>query len=163
MCRAKSLYFVFSLLALELVSCNKDNNNNNNSTNPTLQSQVVGNWKLVKEHWQISNNQDTVITSWSTTSGSSIPPTIEFGNQVSGQWFTGGMDKMSWGGPSINPFTRGSTQVNSMWAIEASTNRLIGAANAKYDVVHIDANSMILSQENLNNQYAFDTLWLERY
>lgn len=163
MCRAKSLFFVFSLLALELVSCNKDNNNNNNSTNPTLQSQVVGNWKLVKEHWQISNNQDTVITSWSTTSGSAIPPTIEFGNQVSGQWFTGGMDKMSWGGPSINPFTRGSTQVNSMWAIEASTNRLIGAANAKYDVVHIDANSMILSQENLNNQYAFDTLWLERY
>jgi len=162
MYRAKRFSLAFVLLVLELVSCNKDNNNNN-STNPTLQSQVVGNWKLVKEHWQISNNQDTVITSWSTSSGSAIPPTIEFGNQVSGQWYTGGMDRMSWGGPSINPFTRGSAQVNSMWAIEATTNRLIGAANAKYDVVHIDANSMILSQENLNNQYAFDTLWLERY
>jgi hypothetical protein len=50
----------------------------------------------------------------------------------------------------------------SMWAIEASTNRLIGAAGAKYDVVYIDANSMILSQENINTQYSFDTLWLEK-
>jgi hypothetical protein len=73
------------------------------------------------------------------------------------------MDRMSWGGPSSWSFTRGSTHVNSMRAIEAITNRLIGAANAKYDVVHIDANSMILSQENMNNQYSFDTLWLERY
>jgi hypothetical protein len=163
MYRAKTLYFLFFLLSLELVSCNKDSNNNNNSTNPTLQSQVVGNWKLVKEHWSLSYNQDTILTSWSTTSGSAIPPTIEFGNQISGAWFTGGMDRMSWGGPSSWSFTRGSTHVNSMWAIEASTNRLIGAANAKYDVVHIDANSMILSQENMNNQYSFDTLWLERY
>ena len=93
---AKRLYFVFFLLAFELISCNKDNNNYN-STNPTLQSQVVGNWKLVKEHWQISNDQDTVITLWSTNSGSAIPPTIEFGNKVSGQWYTGGMDKMAWG------------------------------------------------------------------
>ena len=155
------LYSVLALIILELVSCNHYNNNNN-SSNPTLQSQVVGNWKLVKEHWQISNNQDTVITSWSTSSGSAIPPTIEFGNQLLGPWYSGGMDRMSWGGPSINPFTRGSVQTNSLWAIEANTNRLIGAAYAKYDVVYIDASSMVLSQENINNQYSFDTLWLEK-
>ena len=56
-----SQYSVIAVIILELVSCN--HYNNNNSSNPTLQSQVVGNWKLVKEHWQISNNQDTVITS----------------------------------------------------------------------------------------------------
>ena len=155
------LYSVLALIILELVSCNHYNNNNN-SSNPTLQSQVVGNWKLVKEHWQISNNQDTVITSWSTSSGSAIPPTIEFGNQLLGPWYSGGMDRMSWGGPSINPLTRGSVQTNSLWAIEANTNRLIGAAYAKYDVVYIDASSMVLSQENINNQYSFDTLWLEK-
>jgi hypothetical protein len=160
-----SICVILVVILFSFESCKKDsnnNNNNNNSTTPTLQSQVIGTWKLVKEHWQISNNQDTVITSWSTSNGSAIPPSIEFGNQVSGQWYTGGMDRMSWGGPSINPFTRGSSQVNSMWAIEASTNRLIGAANSKYDVVYIDANSMVLSQENLNNQYSFDTLWLEK-
>lgn len=156
-----SYSFFVVLFFLQLLSCNDPNNNN--PTIPTLQSQVVGNWKLVKEHWQLSNNQDTIITSWSTSNGSAIPPTIEFQSQVLGQWLSGGMDKMGWGGPAINPFTRGSSQVNSLWAIEASTNRLIGAANAKYDVVYIDANSMILSQENLNNQYSFDTLWLERY
>jgi hypothetical protein len=156
-------YIFLVLFFLQLCSCNEENNSNNNSTNPTLQSQVVGNWKLVKEHWQLSNNQDTIITSWSTSSGAAIPPTIEFGTQVLGQWLSGGIDKMGWGGPALNPFTRGSSQVNSLWAIEASTNRLIGAAAAKYDVVYIDANNMVLSQENANNQYSFDTLWLERY
>jgi hypothetical protein len=156
-----SNFSVLVLCFLLLYSCNQGNNNN--PTNPTLQSQVVGNWKLVKEHWQLSNNQDTIITSWSTSSGAAIPPTMEFGNQVLGQWLSGGMDKMGWGGPAINPFTRGSSQVNSLWAIEPGTNRLIGAAYAKYDVVYIDANNMVLSQENLNNQYSFDTLWLERY
>ena len=156
-----SLYSFLALIILELVSCTQYNNNNN-SSNLTLQSQVVGNWKLVKEHWQISNNQDTVITSWSTSSGSAIPPVIEFGNQLLGPWNSGGMDRMSWGGPSINPFTRGSGQVDALWAINASTNRLVGAAYSSYEVVHIDANSMILSQEGLNNQYSFDTLWLEK-
>ena len=150
------------LICLQLLSCNDPNNNN--SATPTLQSQVVGNWKLVKEHWQgYGNNTDTIITSWSTSSGAAIPPTIEFGTQVLGQWFSGGLDKMGWGGPAYNPFTRGSSQVNSLWAIEASTNRLIGAGLSKYDVVYIDENNMILSQENLNNQNSFDTLWLERF
>ena len=156
-----SLYSVLALIILELVSCTQYNNNNN-SSNPTLQSQVVGNWKLVKEHWQISNNQDTVISSWSTSIGSAIPPTIEFGNQLLGPWNSGGMDRMGWGGPCLNPFTRGANGSPTMWAIEASTNRLIGAGLAKYDVIHIDANTMILSQENINNQYSFDTLWLEK-
>jgi hypothetical protein len=156
-----SLYSVLALIILELVSCTQYNNNNN-SSNPTLQSQVVGNWKLVKEHWQLSNNNDTVITSWSTLEGAVIPPTIEFGNQILGPWYSGGADRMSWGGPVINPFTRGNIQVDALWAIDASTNRLIGAAYASYDIVHIDANSMILSQEGLNNQYSFDTLWLEK-
>ena len=165
--REISICVILVVLLFSFESCKKDNtnnnNNNNNSTTPTLQSQVIGTWKLVKEHWQISNNQDTVLTSWSISSGSAIPPTIEFGSQLSGGWYLGGMDKMGWGGPCLNPFTRGANGSPSMWAIEASTNRLIGAGLAKYDVVHIDANSMILSQENLNNQYAFDTLWLERY
>ena len=160
----RRILLVLSAIVFVLFSCEKQgNNNNNNSSNPTLQSQVVGNWKLVKEHWQLSNNADTIITSWSTSSGSTIPPTVEFGNQLSGQWYTGGMDKMGWGGPCLNPFTRGANGSPTMWAIEASTNRLIGAGLAKYDVVHIDANTMILSQENANNQYSFDTLWLERY
>jgi hypothetical protein len=73
------------------------------------------------------------------------------------------MDKMGWAAPCLNPFTRGANGSPSTWAIEASTNRLVGGALAKYDVVHIDANSMILSQENANNQYSFDTLWLQRY
>jgi hypothetical protein len=156
---------VIVVFFFSLQSCKKDTNNNNNSNNsttPTLQSQVIGTWKLVKEHWQISNNQDTVLTSWSTSTGSSIPTTIEFGSQVLGQWYSGGLDNMFWGGPSTNPFTRGSGSVNALWAIEANTNRLVGAAYAKYDVVYIDANSMVLSQENLNNQYSFDTLWLEK-
>ena len=110
----------------------------------------------------MSNNQDTILTSWSTSSGAAIPPTMEFGNQLSGQWYTGGMDRMGWGGPCLNPFTRGANGAPSMWSIEASTNRLIGAAGAKYVVVHIDANTMILSQENFTSNNSFDTLWLER-
>ena len=69
---------------------------------------------------------------------------------------------MSWGGPCSNPLSRGNIQVNSMWSIQANTNKLLGAANAIYSVVHLDANSMILSQENATLQSAFDTLWLER-
>lgn len=152
-------YFLFSFTLLLFTGCKKENKN---PMQKTLQTQVIGTWKLVKEHWQISNNQDTILTSWSTQSGAAIPPTIEFGNQVSGQWYTGGMDRMSWGGPCSNPLSRGNIQVNSMWSIQANTNKLLGAANAIYSVVHLDANSMILSQENATLQSAFDTLWLER-
>jgi hypothetical protein len=165
---AIKLFFCF-LTLIALTSCNKEvdnntnnNNNNNNNNTPSLETQVIGTWKLVKEHWQLSNNSDTILTSWSTSSGSAIPPTFEFGSQLSGGWYLGGMDKMGWGGPCLNPFTRGANGSPSMWAIEASTNRLIGAGGAKYDVVQIDANSMILSQENMNNQYSFDTLWMQK-
>jgi hypothetical protein len=153
---------VFVLLTLTLESCKKENKTNASPIIKTLQSQIIGNWKLVKEHWQQSNNNDVVLTSWSTSTNSAIPPTIEFGSQALGSWFNGGVDKMSWGGPIINPYTRGSVKVNALWQIEASTDRLIGGGNAKYTVVYIDANNMILSQENFSMNNSYDTLWLER-
>jgi hypothetical protein len=91
-----SILAILVFSTFNFVSCKKDNNsnnttttttsgnNNNNTNNSTLYSQVVGKWKLVKEHWQLSNNADTILTSWSTSAGSTIPPTIEFGSQLSG-------------------------------------------------------------------------------
>ena len=154
---------LFVFCTLTIASCKKEEENSNTNNIKVTQSQISGNWKLVKEHWQLSNNQDMVLTSWSTNSGDAIPPTIEFGTQILGSWFSGGMDRMSWGGPIIDPTTRGSDGVNALWQIEASTDRLIGAGNSKYKVVYIDANSMILSQENVSVNNSYDTLWLERY
>jgi hypothetical protein len=162
--KSKTLIFlsVFVFCTLTIASCKKEEENNNTTNNKVTQGQISGNWKLVKEHWQLSNNQDMVLTSWSTNSGDAIPPTIEFGTQILGSWFSGGMDRMSWGGPIIDPTTRGSDGANALWQIEASTNLLIGAAYSKYKVVYIDANNMILSQENVSVNDSYDTLWLER-
>lgn len=162
--KSKTLIFlsVFVICTLTIASCKKEEENNNTTNNKVTQGQISGNWKLVKEHWQLSNNQDTVLTSWSTNSGDAIPPTIEFGTQILGSWFSGGMDRMSWGGPIIDPTTRGSIGVNALWQIEASTDYLIGAGGSKYKVVYIDANNMILSQENYSLNESYDTLWLER-
>ena len=162
--KSNALIFLslFVFCTLTIASCKKEEENSNTNNIKVTQSQISGNWKLVKEHWLLSNNQDMVLTSWSTNSGDAIPPTIEFGTQILGSWFSGGMDRMSWGGPIIDPTTRGSVGVNALWQIEASTDRLIGAGNSKYKVVYIDANSMILSQENVSVNNSYDTLWLER-
>ena len=162
--KSNALIFLslFVFCTLTIASCKKEEENSNTNNIKVTQSQISGNWKLVKEHWLLSNNQDMVLTSWSTNSGDAIPPTIEFGTQILGSWFSGGMDRMSWGGPIIDPTTRGSVGVNALWQIEASTDRLIGAGYSKYKVVYIDANSMILSQENVSVNNSYDTLWLER-
>lgn len=166
---------VFSTFTL--MSCKKDNtsnnttktttsgNNNNNTNNTTLHSQVLGKWKLVKEHWQMSNNQDTILTTWKNNSGAIIIPTMELGNQVATgtMWYTGGLDKMGFMAPCNDPFSRGNSSLSLYWNIEESTNRLVGGAYAKYVVAHIDANNMTIAQKNYSTQYSFDTLWLQRY
>lgn len=163
--KSNALIFLslFVFCTLTITSCKKEEENSNTNNNKVTQSQITGNWKLVKEHWQQSNNNDVVLTSWSTNTGSAIPPTIEFGIQILGTWLTGGVDKMSWGGAIMDPYTRGNTEVNALWQIEASTDYLIGAGGSKYKVVSIDANNMVLSQENYTLNESYDTLWLQRY